>query len=42
VIVAARRELAERGAALVVDGLSGAVQQVLEVSGLLDLTRQVA
>ncbi|HSO97163.1 MAG TPA: STAS domain-containing protein [Acidimicrobiia bacterium] len=41
-IVAARKQLKARGATLVLDGLSGAVQQVLEVSGLLDdLTQQV-
>ncbi len=40
-IVAARKQLAVRGATLVLDGVSGAVQQVLEVSGLLDdLTQQ--
>ena len=40
VIVTARKQLEARGAHLVIDGLSAAVQQVLEVSGLLDdLTR---
>lgn len=34
-IVRARKQLKERGGRLVVDGASGAVQQVLEVSGLL-------
>jgi anti-sigma B factor antagonist len=36
VIVRARRAFDEHGARLVIDGLSGAVEQVLEVSGLLD------
>jgi anti-sigma B factor antagonist len=39
VIVTTRKELEARGASLLIDGLSGAVQQVLDVAGLLtDLT----
>jgi anti-anti-sigma factor len=35
-IVRGRKELEEQGGRLMVEGASGAVQQVLEVSGLLD------
>jgi len=35
-IVRGRKEIAEQGGRLKIDGASGAVQQVLEVSGLLE------
>ena len=36
VVVAARRDFEKGGATLTIDGMTGAVQQVFEVSGLLD------
>jgi anti-anti-sigma factor len=41
-IISAGNLLADTGGRLLIDGVSGAVQQVLEISGLIDRYRQTA